>query len=125
MSRKPSGRKRVAPVVFRPAVCALAFALFLSVRPSALCEEKPKPAAADAGSEVQAEWILRQLQKDMMYGSDDFFGEDTDLSYADVVVPEGGKGLSQELAPVEVADRHSEAKPPEPEPPPDEEPPPV
>ena len=47
MSRKPSGRKRVAPVVFRPAVCALAFALFLSVRPSALCEEKPKPAAAD------------------------------------------------------------------------------
>lgn len=106
---------------------ALVLALFLLACPSARCGVASASDAAAQGDEVQADWISRQLQKDMMYGSDDFFGEDTELSFVDGVLAEGHGLLSRDLTAADAADRdhQSEVRPPDTDPPPEEEPPPV
>ena len=62
------------------AAAALAAAL-------ALLTAAPAPAADDDSHWQDASLIEMLLQNDLMYGTDDFMGEHTDLSYADGVTP--------------------------------------
>ena len=129
-----------------PAACSAGvLALLISLCPGSLC------AATEAESERrnqdQAEWIRIQLQKDMMYGSDDFFSEDTDLGYIDGVAPspppvviaptpaplptvetptsEHPSSTTSNPQPSPVVETPPVEAPPDVEPPPEEEPPPV
>ena len=43
--------------------------------------------------------IFEQMDNDMFLGSDDYFGEDTELAYADVATPENSKSDSNNKKP--------------------------
>lgn len=117
---------------FEPVIASsriLVFSLFLVLRLSAHgADTSETPAPAAATDELQTEWIMRQVLKDMMYGTDDFFGEDSDLAQVDSVVPAArGQDEAQDAEPTVSPDRDrpDDRPPPDIEPPPDEEPPPV
>ena len=43
----------------------------------------------DDDGDGEKSYLSRKMNLDMMYGTDDFFGENSDLSYADRVTPSG------------------------------------
>ncbi len=60
----------------------MALALTVGGSPLAGAQESNKPPALAA-----AQLILMQLGNDMLYGTDDFFGENRDIIYVDLVSP--------------------------------------
>ena len=84
----------------------------------------PALAADSKDGKSQDEELIRlQNFSDMMEGADDYFGENSDLSYADHVIP-----TSRLPPPPPVAEEKHDDEPepvePPPEPPPEEPPPP-
>jgi hypothetical protein len=106
--------------------------IFLSLLALLLPLNAPAAAAPEAEAQEEeflvrdaSEIINLRIQRDMMYGTDDFFGEDTDLSYVDGVTPSAAE-TTAETTPSETAGQGGSSKPPEvgPTPPPEEPPPP-
>jgi hypothetical protein len=87
----------------------------------------PALAADSKDGKSQDEELIRlQIFSDMMEGADDYFGENSDLSYADHVIPTSRLPPPPPPPPVAEEKHDDEPEPvePPPEPPPEEPPPP-
>jgi hypothetical protein len=78
ISHRREPDNKVRPVLVRILVPATAFLLMLLVNSSPVQSGEQK---------LKRDLIDRQMFSDMFYGADDYFGENTDLSYADGAKP--------------------------------------
>jgi hypothetical protein len=88
ISAMRSRQERTYTFGLSPAVAALGLGLLLTfVSLPSHSTPRTGPSAEDWAREDDLANIGLRLHEDMMYGTDDFFGEDTDLSYVDSLVP--------------------------------------